>query len=68
MDENVITILCMDEKRACEFSLGMVMFGNKGAFFCNFAKEKDFFEEKPAFQCTLWSVYSAKILNFCPKK
>lgn len=33
MDEDVITFLCTDEKRACRVSLGMVMFGNKGAFF-----------------------------------
>jgi hypothetical protein len=71
MDENVITFLGMDEKRPCRFSLGMVMFGNKGGiYFAILQKKKDFFGEKPAFQCNVCvcvCVYSAKIPNFCPK-
>jgi hypothetical protein len=67
MDENVITILCMDEKRACRFSLGMVMFGNKGAFFVIVQKKKISLGKKPAFQCTVCVFIQQKFPTFAPK-
>jgi hypothetical protein len=46
----------MDEKRACRVSLGMVMFGNKGAFFAILQTKKISLGEKPALLCSVLCV------------